>query len=159
MGVAWIVLNYVIANELTLTLGYVVIILRFFTITGKHATLKMLMQTVFVSMYKSFFIIMGMFLLITCYALAGVILFGSVKYGEAVNRQANFKVRRVDAVLVVAADATVFVIFVVAAAAAIAVNAIAILLLFCYCCCCSCLFCSCSCSRPPSTASPCCSAS
>lgn len=29
------------------------------------------MQTVFVSMYKSFFIIMGMFLLITCYALAG----------------------------------------------------------------------------------------
>ena len=34
---------------------------------------------------------MGMFLLITCYALAGVILFGSVKFGEAVNRQANFK--------------------------------------------------------------------
>jgi len=51
----------------------------------------MLMQTVFVSMYKSSFIIMGMFLLITCYALAGVILFGSVKYGEAVNRQANFQ--------------------------------------------------------------------
>ncbi len=51
----------------------------------------MLMQTVFVSMYKSFFIIMGMFLLITCYALVGVILFGSVKYGEAINRQANFK--------------------------------------------------------------------
>lgn len=64
---------------------------RFFTITGKHATLKMLMQTVFVSMYKSFFIIMGMFLLITCYALVGVILFGSVKYGEAINRHANFK--------------------------------------------------------------------
>ena len=91
LGVAWIVLNYMINNEYTLTLGYVVIILRFFTITGKHATLKMLMQTVFVSMYKSFFIIMGMFLLITCYALAGVILFGSVKFGEAVNRQANFK--------------------------------------------------------------------
>ncbi len=91
LGVVWIVVNYVINNELTLTLGYVVIILRFFTITGKHATLKMLMQTVFVSMYKSFFIIMGMFLLIMCYALAGVILFGSVKYGEAVNRQANFR--------------------------------------------------------------------
>ncbi len=116
MGVAWIVLNYVIANELTLTLGYVVIILRFFTITGKHATLKMLMQTVFVSMYKSFFIIMGMFLLITCYALAGVILFGSVKYGEAVNRQANFKVGRVDDDAVAAA--AVFVIFVVVAVAA-----------------------------------------
>ena len=39
----------------------------------------MLMQTVFVSMYKSFFIIMGMFLLIVVYALVGVILFGSVK--------------------------------------------------------------------------------
>ncbi len=35
LGVVWIVLNYVINNELTLTLGYVVIILRFFTITGK----------------------------------------------------------------------------------------------------------------------------
>ena len=70
--------------------GYVVIILRFFTIIGKHATLKMLMQTVFVSIIKSFFIIMSMSILITCYALAGVILFGSVKYGEAVNRQANF---------------------------------------------------------------------
>ncbi|QQP31703.1 Uncharacterized protein FKW44_025387 [Caligus rogercresseyi] len=42
-------------------------------------------------MYKSFFIILGMFLLITCYALVGVILFGSVKYGEAINRQANFR--------------------------------------------------------------------
>ncbi len=126
LGVAWIVLNYVIANELTLTLGYVVIILRFFTITGKHATLKMLMQTVFVSMYKSFFIIMGMFLLITCYALAGVILFGSVKYGEAVNRQANFKVRWVDAVVVAAAA----VFFVMAAAVAIVAAAIAIILLF-----------------------------
>ena len=70
--------------------GYIVIILRFFTIIGKHATLKMLMQTVFVSIIKSFFIIMGMVILISCYALAGVILFGSVKYGEAINRQANF---------------------------------------------------------------------
>lgn len=91
LGVIWIILNHAIYNEYTLTLGYVVIILRFFTITGKHATLKMLMQTVFVSMFKSFFIIMGMFLLITVYALAGVILFGSVKYGEAINRQANFR--------------------------------------------------------------------
>ena len=91
LGVAWIVLNYAINNQYTLTLGYVVIILRFFTITGKQATLKMLMQTVFVSIYKSFFIIMGMFLLITCYALVGVILFGSLKFGEAVNRHANFR--------------------------------------------------------------------
>ena len=86
------------------------IILRFFTITGKHATLKMLMLTVVVSVYKSFFIIcgnvlidnwlliveevificylliLGMFLLIFVYALTGCILFGTVKYGESLGR-------------------------------------------------------------------------
>ena len=51
----------------------------------------MLILTVFMSIYKSFFIISGMFLLITCYALAGNILFGNVKYGEAINRHANFR--------------------------------------------------------------------
>ena len=51
----------------------------------------MLMQTVGVSVYKSFFIIMGMFILIMCYSLIGVILFGNLKSGEAVNRQANFQ--------------------------------------------------------------------
>ena len=47
-----------------------------------QATLKMLMLTVVVSMFKSLFIIMGMFLLMLFYAYAGVILFGCVKYGE-----------------------------------------------------------------------------
>ena len=42
-------------------------------------------------MYKSSFIIMSMFILIMCYALVGVILFGNLKHGEAVNRQANFE--------------------------------------------------------------------
>ena len=37
-------------------------------------------------MFKSFFIIMGMFLLMLCYAFAGVILFGCVKYGEDLGR-------------------------------------------------------------------------
>lgn len=72
--------------DMSLTFGYTVIILRFFTITGKHATLKMLMLTVVVSVYKSFFIIMGMFLLIVFYGFAGVILFGTVKYGEGLSR-------------------------------------------------------------------------
>lgn len=63
-----------------------VVILRFFTITGKHATLKMLMLTVGVSVCKSFFIIFGMFLLVFFYALAGTILFGTVKYGEGIGR-------------------------------------------------------------------------
>ena len=46
----------------------------------------MLLLTVVVSMYKSFFIIVGMFLLLLCYAFAGVVLFGTVKYGENINR-------------------------------------------------------------------------
>lgn len=67
-----------------------VIILRFFTITGKHATLKMLMLTVGVSVCKSFFIIFGMFLLVFFYALAGTIIFGTVKYGEGIGRYVYF---------------------------------------------------------------------
>lgn len=46
----------------------------------------MLLLTVVVSMYKSFFIIVGMFLLLLCYAFAGVVLFGTVKFGENINR-------------------------------------------------------------------------
>lgn len=73
-------------NDLTYFVGFMVVILRFFTITGKHATLKMLMLTVGVSVCKSFFIIFGMFLLVFFYALAGTILFGTVKYGEGIGR-------------------------------------------------------------------------
>ncbi|RWS10179.1 sodium leak channel non-selective protein-like protein [Dinothrombium tinctorium] len=90
-GVVWVVLHFTLMNEVSYSFGFVVAILRFFTITGKHATLKMLMLTVAVSVYKSFFIIMGMFLLIFFYALMGVILFGTVKHGEAIARQANFR--------------------------------------------------------------------
>jgi len=49
----------------------------------------MLMLTVVVSMFKSFFIIMGMFLLMLFYAFTGVILFGCVKYGEDLGRLAQ----------------------------------------------------------------------
>jgi hypothetical protein len=91
LGVIWIFLHYILTNELSYSLGYAIIVLRFFTITGKHATLKMLMLTVLVSMMKSFFIIMGMFLLMLFYAFAGVILFGCVKHGENLGRHANFK--------------------------------------------------------------------
>lgn len=73
-------------NEISYSFGFVVVIFRFFTITGKHVTLKMLMLTVAVSVYKSFFIIMGMFLLILFYAFMGVILFGTIKHGEAIGR-------------------------------------------------------------------------
>lgn len=73
-------------NDLSYFIGFMVVILRFFTITGKHATLKMLMLTVGVSVCKSFFIIFGMFLLVFFYALAGTIIFGTVKYGEGIGR-------------------------------------------------------------------------
>ncbi|KAJ8256072.1 hypothetical protein COCON_G00199360 [Conger conger] len=79
-----------VSNAYTYMMGTCVIVFRFFTICGKHVTLKMLLLTVVVSMYKSFFIIVGMFLLLLCYAFAGVVLFGTVKYGENINRHANF---------------------------------------------------------------------
>ena len=60
------------------------------TMVCRQATLKMLMLTVVVSMFKSFFIIMGMFLLMLFYAFTGVILFGCVKYGEDLGRSADF---------------------------------------------------------------------
>ncbi|XP_037089307.1 sodium leak channel non-selective protein-like [Pollicipes pollicipes] len=96
LGLIWVILNFTfpmtkMQKNYTNSLGFICIILRFFTITGKHATLKMLMLTVVVSVYKSFFIIMGMFLLLLSYAFAGTILFGTVKYGEGIGRQANFK--------------------------------------------------------------------
>lgn len=91
LGVIWTVLHFVLMDDTSNSFGFVVVILRFFTITGKHATLKMLMLTVAVSVYKSFFIIMGMFTLIFFYALTGNILFGSVKYGESLTRHANFR--------------------------------------------------------------------
>ncbi|XP_012689441.1 sodium leak channel non-selective protein isoform X2 [Clupea harengus] len=90
IGSVWIVLHFSLLNEYTYMMGACVIVLRFFTICGKHVTLKMLLLTVVVSMYKSFFIIVGMFLLLLCYAFAGVVLFGTVKYGENINRHANF---------------------------------------------------------------------
>lgn len=91
LGVIWIFLHFTVRNSGSNTYGYVIIVLRFFTITGKHATLTMLMQTVVMSVLKSFFIITGMFLLMLFYAYAGVILFGNVKYGYNLGRHANFK--------------------------------------------------------------------
>ncbi|XP_056321444.1 sodium leak channel non-selective protein isoform X2 [Danio aesculapii] len=90
LGLIWIILHFALQNAYTYMMGTCVIVFRFFTICGKHVTLKMLLLTVVVSMYKSFFIIVGMFLLLLCYAFAGVVLFGTVKYGENINRHANF---------------------------------------------------------------------
>ncbi|CAF3718555.1 unnamed protein product [Rotaria sp. Silwood1] len=96
LGIGWIVLNFISISKIELqefsnTFGFTVIILRFFTIVGKHATLNILMLTIIVSFFKSFFIILGMFLLMLVYALVGVILFGCVKFGLELGRHANFK--------------------------------------------------------------------
>ncbi|KAL3309393.1 hypothetical protein Ciccas_012061 [Cichlidogyrus casuarinus] len=67
-----------------------VLMLRFLTIAAKHVTLKMLMLTVVMSMFKSLFIILSMLNLMVVYALSGVVLFGSVKFGDNLGRHANF---------------------------------------------------------------------
>lgn len=91
IGCVWVVIHLTFTNVLSYSFGFIVVILRFFTITGKHATLQMLMLTVVVSVYKSFFIILGLFVLVLFYSLLGVQLFGSVKFGENLSRQANFR--------------------------------------------------------------------
>ncbi|CAK5081117.1 unnamed protein product [Meloidogyne enterolobii] len=104
MGLFWISTHFFVAlpasavggesrlKRFTYTFGYIVVILRFFTIAGRNNTLKMLMLTVVMSMFRSFFIIMAMVLLVLFYAYTGVILFGMVKYGQA-TRQFSFWVR------------------------------------------------------------------
>ena len=87
-------------RKFTYYMGAATVGLRFFTLGGRYvsassclqcifslqSTLKMLMLTVVMSVFRSFFIIVAMVLLMLFYAYAGVILFGAVKYGQAVNR-------------------------------------------------------------------------
>ena len=96
LGVLWVTLNFSLKGTGapytgTTVFGMVIILFRFLTLSGKHDTLKMLMLTVVMSLVKSFFIIAVLILVMISYSLAGVILFGTVKYGEALNRHANFK--------------------------------------------------------------------
>lgn len=92
LGVIWIGLLLTRPDyHLSYIVGVFVTFFRFFSITGKHPTLKMLMMTIGVSMMKSLFIIFGLYLLIIFYAFTGVVLFGNVKYGEMLGRHANFQ--------------------------------------------------------------------
>ncbi|XGW29936.1 hypothetical protein V3C99_009173 [Haemonchus contortus] len=104
-GLLWIFLHFFVAvpsssfdpapqkklKTFTYTFGYIIVILRFFTIASRNSTLKMLMLTVVMGMFRSFFIITAMFLLVLFYAYTGVILFGMVKYGQAVSKHVNFR--------------------------------------------------------------------
>lgn len=65
---------------------HVLIYMYMIDIVFVQAALKMLTQTVVMSVLKSFFIITGMFLLILFYAYLGVILFGTVKHGYNLGR-------------------------------------------------------------------------
>ncbi|KAL3095996.1 hypothetical protein niasHS_005755 [Heterodera schachtii] len=105
LGLCWVIAQFGISEialpivsvpptefrRFTYTFGYTVGILRFFTIAGRKSTLKMLMLTVVWSMVRSAFIIAAMFLLVLFYAYAGVILFGTVRYGQALSKHVNFR--------------------------------------------------------------------
>ncbi|CAD6198464.1 unnamed protein product [Caenorhabditis auriculariae] len=104
-GVVWIFMHFFVAlpskkfdvavqgelKKFTYSYGFLVVILRFFTIASRNSTLKMLMLTVVMSMFRSFFIITALFLLVLFYAYTGVILFPMVKYGMAVSKHVNFR--------------------------------------------------------------------
>jgi len=70
--------------------GVAVFILRFVSLSGKHNSLRMLMLTVVISLTKSFYTIAVLVCIMLCYAFVGVIMFGSVKPGLAINRNVNF---------------------------------------------------------------------
>ena len=71
--------------------GVAMLSLRFISLSGKHNKLTMLMLTVLMSLTKSFYTIAVLFMIMLCYVFVGVILFGSVKTGIALNGHANFK--------------------------------------------------------------------
>ncbi|VDM31031.1 unnamed protein product [Hydatigera taeniaeformis] len=95
LGLIWVVLHFSLrstpANRIiSNNSGWVIQMLRFFTIAGKYVTLKMLMLTVTMSIYKSLFILTSMVVLMLVYGLMGVVLFGSVRFGDNLGRHANF---------------------------------------------------------------------
>ena len=65
--------------------------LRFLQIFRKNNTLKFLLTTIVFSIIRSTFIVIAIACTMLAYALIGIILFGNVKYGEAVGTRANFE--------------------------------------------------------------------
>ena len=95
LGLIWsiaqcISYQYTEAQEVTLPIGVTIIVFRFLSLSGKLNTLRMLVLTVVMSLFKSFYTISVLVVLMMCYALVGVILFGSVRHGLYLNRHANF---------------------------------------------------------------------
>ena len=98
-GILWIIFYFVFVFKkkqeykpnITVWLGVVIILFRFLSLSGKYDTLKMLMMTVSMSLVKSFYIICVLLLIMMSYALVGVIMFGTVKHGVAIDQNANFQ--------------------------------------------------------------------
>ena len=78
-------------QAVTLPIGVALIIFRLFTLAGKINSIRMLMLTVGMSLFKSFYTISVLVVLMMCYALVGVVMFGSVRFGVSLNRHANFQ--------------------------------------------------------------------
>ncbi|XP_047127519.1 sodium leak channel NALCN [Hydra vulgaris] len=89
----WILLSFSQRNthDEAKQFGVVIFILRFLSFSGKSNDLRMLMLTVVMSLTKCFFTIGVMLMIMACYAFVGVILFGNIKHGLALNNQANFE--------------------------------------------------------------------
>lgn len=75
----------------TLPVGVTLIIIRLFSLVGKVNSIKMIILTLGMSLIKSFYTISVLFVIMWCYALIGVIMFGSTRFGIALNRHANFR--------------------------------------------------------------------
>jgi hypothetical protein len=76
--------------EVTRVLGIIAIMTRTFLLVGKIESLKMLMMTLVVTLLKSFYVFAALALILITYALIGVVLFHDVKWGEGIDRYANF---------------------------------------------------------------------
>ena len=82
---------YISIQPITLQAGVSLIIVRLFSLAGKINSIRMIILTLGMSLYKSFYTISVLIVIMWCYALIGVIMFGSTRFGVALNRHANFR--------------------------------------------------------------------
>jgi len=96
LGIIWSIFQIISYWETSirptaLQCGVALIIFRLFSLAGKIESIRMIILTLGMSLYKSFYTISVLFVIMWCYALIGVIMFGSTRFGVALNRHANFR--------------------------------------------------------------------
>ena len=96
LGVIWSIFQVISYWDISirptaLQSGVALIIFRLFSLAGKIESIRMIILTLGMSLYKSFYTISVLFVIMWCYALIGVIMFGSTRFGVALNRHANFR--------------------------------------------------------------------